>query len=49
MEEDLIGAPARVGLVAPVDVVVPPANTGLDVVVPPANTEALEKILEQKQ
>ncbi|GKA09222.1 ribonuclease H-like domain-containing protein [Tanacetum coccineum] len=30
MEEDLIGAPARVGLVAPVDVVVPPANTGLD-------------------
>ncbi|GJY51297.1 zinc finger, CCHC-type containing protein [Tanacetum coccineum] len=25
-----VGAPARVGLVAPVDVVVPPANTGLD-------------------
>ncbi|GKB43430.1 hypothetical protein Tco_0888372 [Tanacetum coccineum] len=55
-----IGAPARVGLVAPVDVVVPPANTGLD----PSQTsffqlikkgdkvgssEALEKILEQKQ
>ncbi|GJW92504.1 60S acidic ribosomal protein P0 [Tanacetum coccineum] len=26
----LVGAPARVGLVAPVDVVVPPGNTGLD-------------------
>uniref|UniRef100_A0A453S014 Large ribosomal subunit protein uL10-like insertion domain-containing protein n=1 Tax=Aegilops tauschii subsp. strangulata TaxID=200361 RepID=A0A453S014_AEGTS len=25
-----VGAPARVGLVAPVDVVVPPGNTGLD-------------------
>ncbi|KAI3730451.1 hypothetical protein L1987_61621 [Smallanthus sonchifolius] len=25
-----VGAPARVGLVAPVDVVVPPSNTGLD-------------------
>ncbi|GKB10022.1 60S acidic ribosomal protein P0-like protein, partial [Tanacetum coccineum] len=55
-----IGAPARVGLVALVDVVVPPANTGLD----PSQTsffqlikkgdkvgssEPLEKILEQKQ
>ncbi|RWV93694.1 hypothetical protein GW17_00043831 [Ensete ventricosum] len=26
----LVGAPARVGLVAPIDVVVPPGNTGLD-------------------
>ncbi|KAB1210663.1 60S acidic ribosomal protein P0 [Morella rubra] len=26
----VVGAPARVGLVAPVDVVVPPGNTGLD-------------------
>lgn len=25
-----VGAPARVGLVAPIDVVVPPGNTGLD-------------------
>nr|GFC29953.1 60S acidic ribosomal protein P0 [Tanacetum cinerariifolium] len=25
-----VGAPARVGLIAPVDVVVPPGNTGLD-------------------
>lgn len=25
-----VGAPARVGLVAPVDVIVPPGNTGLD-------------------
>lgn len=27
---DQVGAPARVGLVAPIDVVVPPGNTGLD-------------------
>ncbi|KAB2596626.1 60S acidic ribosomal protein P0-like [Pyrus ussuriensis x Pyrus communis] len=26
----MAGAPARVGLVAPIDVVVPPGNTGLD-------------------
>ncbi|TQD73348.1 hypothetical protein C1H46_041138 [Malus baccata] len=26
----MVGAPARVGLVAPIDVVVPPGNTGLD-------------------
>jgi len=25
-----LGAPARVGLVAPIDVAVPPGNTGLD-------------------
>ncbi|TYI94868.1 hypothetical protein E1A91_D02G235900v1 [Gossypium mustelinum] len=25
-----VGAPARVGLVAPIDVVIPPGNTGLD-------------------
>lgn len=25
-----VGAPARVGLVAPIDVIVPPGNTGLD-------------------
>jgi len=25
-----VAAPARVGLVAPIDVVVPPGNTGLD-------------------
>ena len=25
-----VGAPARVGLIAPIDVVVPPGNTGLD-------------------
>ncbi|KAL5079101.1 hypothetical protein RYX36_007522, partial [Vicia faba] len=25
-----VGSPARVGLVAPIDVVVPPGNTGLD-------------------
>ncbi|KAF3943496.1 hypothetical protein CMV_029955 [Castanea mollissima] len=30
VEADLVGAPARVGLVAPIDVVVPPGNTGLD-------------------
>ncbi|PRQ36744.1 putative ribosomal protein L10P [Rosa chinensis] len=29
-ERCCVGAPARVGLVAPVDVVVPPGNTGLD-------------------
>lgn len=28
--EKQVGAPARVGLVAPIDVVVPPGNTGLD-------------------
>ncbi|KQJ83585.1 hypothetical protein BRADI_5g15635v3 [Brachypodium distachyon] len=27
---ELVGGPARVGLVAPIDVVVPPGNTGLD-------------------
>eukprot|EP00850_Spirogloea_muscicola_P023065 SM000326S12433 [mRNA] locus=s326:100925:102824:- [translate_table: standard] len=30
VEKYKVGAPARVGLVAPVDVVVPPGNTGLD-------------------
>ncbi|KAF5446755.1 hypothetical protein F2P56_032358 [Juglans regia] len=28
--DEQVGAPARVGLVAPIDVVVPPGNTGLD-------------------
>ncbi|KAF1891279.1 hypothetical protein Lal_00001422 [Lupinus albus] len=28
--KDEVGAPARVGLVAPIDVIVPPGNTGLD-------------------
>ncbi|CAM6128276.1 unnamed protein product [Calypogeia fissa] len=30
VEKYKVGAPARVGLVAPIDVVVPPGNTGLD-------------------
>ncbi|XP_047317858.1 60S acidic ribosomal protein P0-like [Impatiens glandulifera] len=30
VEKYKVGAPARVGLIAPVDVVVPPGNTGLD-------------------
>ncbi|KAI3882961.1 hypothetical protein MKW92_004940 [Papaver armeniacum] len=30
LEAGRVGAPARVGLVAPIDVVVPPGNTGLD-------------------
>jgi len=30
IQSQQVGAPARVGLVAPIDVVVPPGNTGLD-------------------
>jgi hypothetical protein len=37
-----VGAPARVGLVAPVDVVVPPGNTGLD----PSQTSFFQVSLE---
>jgi hypothetical protein len=36
-----VGAPARVGLVAPVDVVVPPGNTGLD----PSQTSFFQVII----
>lgn len=38
---DQVGAPARVGLVAPVDVVVPPGNTGLD----PSQTSFFQVII----
>ncbi|KAJ8443887.1 hypothetical protein Cgig2_032711 [Carnegiea gigantea] len=36
-----VGAPARVGLVAPIDVVVPPGNTGLD----PSQTSFFQNVL----
>ena len=36
-----VGAPARVGLVAPIDVVVPPGNTGLD----PSQTSFFQVLL----
>ncbi|KAE9463602.1 hypothetical protein C3L33_04504, partial [Rhododendron williamsianum] len=36
-----VGAPARVGLVAPIDVIVPPGNTGLD----PSQTSFFQNVL----
>ncbi|KAG4923308.1 hypothetical protein JHK87_048848 [Glycine soja] len=38
---DSLGAPARVGLVAPIDVAVPPGNTGLD----PSQTSFFQNVL----
>lgn len=40
-----VGAPARVGLVAPIDVVVPPGNTGLD----PSQTSFFQVLMDIPQ